>query len=71
MDSTGLLLSPEVSKLNLTLGVFDVVLELMCHIVEEMKYRVWDFFVDVQMIKYTVLLICRILSLQKNFYNGL
>jgi len=71
VDSTGLLLSPEVSKLNLTLGVFDVVLELMCHIVEEMKYRVWDFFVDVQMIKYTVLLICRILSLQKNFYNGL
>lgn len=41
--STGLLLSVEV-RLNLTLGVFHVVLEKMCHIEEKIKYRVWDLF---------------------------
>lgn len=68
-NSTRLLLSAEVSKLNLTLGVFNMVLERMCHIEEVIKYR--DFFVGVQVIKHMVPLICRILPLRNNFYNGL
>lgn len=58
--------------MNLTLGVFSVVLERVRHTKEEIKYRVSDFlFVGVQVIKHMVPFICRILSLQNNFFNGL
>lgn len=43
-DSTRLLPSAEVFKFNSTLGVFNVVLERMCHIEEETKYRAGHFF---------------------------